>query len=120
MISRAHADQKAIATVELLRPVGAVQLRGPGLPLLGVTAELSSVPHDVSRIWSRALWRDRRPGTSALDGIEYRCRHDDDEIALAIYDRAAGALEVAGSAGVRADLIWFGSVLDRYGLALVD
>ncbi|MGI9090524.1 MAG: RES family NAD+ phosphorylase [Gemmatimonadaceae bacterium] len=120
MISRGHADRKAIASVQVLRPLLVVRLLGAGLPLLGTTAAVSSGPHAASRAWSRALWSDRRGRGAGVDGIQYRCRHDDDEIALAVYDRAAEALEVATSIGVRADRSWFGSVLDRYGLALVD
>lgn len=116
MISRVHVDQKIITTIVLHRPLLVVRAQGAGLPLLGTTAAMVSGAHDASRIWSRALWSH----PAHVDGIQYRCRHDDDQIAVALYYSAANALESIASAGIRADRAWFGSVLDRYNLALVD
>lgn len=55
-----------------------------------------------------------------MDGIQYRARHDNDEIAVAIFDRAADALRVVSTICITADVNWFGKVLDRYHLGLTD
>jgi len=96
--------------------VRVVRSHGAGLARLGTTAELTSGSQDAARVWSRALWSH----PSAPDGVEYRCRHDDDELAVALYDRARASLEEVARAGIRTDRVWFGGVLASYGLALDD
>ena len=69
-----------------------VKLRDEGLAQLGCTANITSSapPYAEPQALSRALWAHAdRP-----DGIQYRCRHDNALVAIALYHRAAGALDV--------------------------
>jgi hypothetical protein len=116
LLSRAALDARELAEIAVTRPLMLVQLFGPGLAVLGATAAVSHGPHDVARRWARALWLH----PDQPDGIAYRCRHDDDELAIALFDRARDALVVRHHAPVRADRAWFGQTLDRYRLALED
>jgi hypothetical protein len=116
LVSRAFVDTRGIAAFALSRALRVARLHGPALAVLGATAAVSSGPHDVARAWARALWAH----PSAPDGLEYRCHHDDAELAVALYDRAADAVEGIWHGGLRDDRRWFGSVLDRYRLALDD
>lgn len=109
-----EADVRAMASFTTTRPLRLVALLGPGLAAAGATAAVTHGPHSVARRWARALWEH----PSAPDGIAYRCRHDDEEIALALFDRARDAIELVESRPLRADRAWFGATLDRYRLAL--
>jgi hypothetical protein len=116
LLSRATFDARRLAEVEARRALRLVALHGPGLAALGATAGVSHGPHAAARRWARACWAH----PAGADGIAYRCRHDDGEHAVALFDRAAGALAVRATRAVRADRGWLGRTLDRYGLALDD
>jgi hypothetical protein len=116
LISRAFVDERGMSGFAPARLLRVVSLRGSGLALIGITADIASGPHDIARTWSRALWEH----PSQPDGIEYRCCHDDDQLAVALFDRAADALHPPQTVPLRADRAWFGSVLSRYGVGLDD
>lgn len=109
-VSESFVTSKAYARLRLTRDLRAVQLRGPGQHTLGVTSAVSSVfPYDVPQAWSKALY----DHLDQPDAIVYRSRHNDDELCLAIFDRAMDALEI--SQGVESDLLasaWFLDALD--------
>ena len=107
-------DARWMAELVTIRPLRLVALLGPGLTAAGATAAVTHGPQSVARRWARAVWEH----PSAPDGIAYHCRHDDGEIALALFDRARDAVELVASHGLRADRAWFGATLDRYRLAL--
>lgn len=115
-ISRTHADRRSMATVRLSRAMTVCLVQGRGLPRLGATAAISAGDQAAARAWSRAIW-EHFPD---IDGLQYRTRYDNDEIALAVYDRASDALELTASVGIRTDRDWFAAVLERYGLGLAD
>lgn len=116
LVSRATFEARAMSDVEVTRALRLVALFGPGLAAVGATAAVSHGPHAVARRWARAFWaHPDRP-----DGIAYRCRHDDDALAVAVFDRAGDALAVRRTGAVREDRMWFGRTLDRYRLALED
>lgn len=113
-IDRATVDARNMAELVTTRALKLVALLGPGLKAAGATAAVPHGPQSVARRWARALWEH----PSAPDGIAYRCRHDDAEIAIALFDRARGALQLIDSRGLREDRAWFGATLDRYQVAL--
>ncbi len=113
-VDRATVDARNLAELVTTRPLRLVALLGAGLKAAGATAAVPHGPQSVARRWARALWEH----PSAADGIAYRCRHDDEEVAVALFDRAADALAVVESRGVRHDRAWFGATLDRYLVAL--
>jgi hypothetical protein len=116
MISRAFADDRGFAEFAIGRPLRVVQSYDAGLARIGATSTIASGVHDIARRWSRAFWEH----PSKPDGIQYRCRHDDGEMAIALYDRCVSALSEAQRFSIREDVVWFGSVLERYRLALDD
>jgi RES domain len=116
VISRAFADTLGFAEFTPRRTLHVVQSYDAGLVRIGATSAIASGAHGIARRWSRAFWEH----PSKPDGIQYRCRHDDGEMAIALYDRCASALREEQRVGIREDTVWFGSVLDRYGLALDD
>jgi hypothetical protein len=83
---------KSHAAIELTEKLQVVRLYGPGLATIGCTAQVTHgpLPYDLPQAWSKALHdHPRRP-----DGIAYRSRHDDDQIAYAIFDRARSKLVI--------------------------
>jgi hypothetical protein len=87
---------REIAALRLSRPLRVIPLLGHHLAQLRATAAVASGPYGVSRSWSHALfqWRD---DDGPVDGLLYPSRHDDEQRCLALFDRAAGALEVVST-----------------------
>jgi hypothetical protein len=115
-ISEGFVRSKAYAALPLLRPLRAVRLRGYGLAPIGATASICSSPsYDAPQLWSRALYAHPRH----LDAILYGSRHDDDQLCLAVFDRAKDAF---GEPAIECNLLdteWFLDLMDLYGLGLL-
>jgi len=97
------------------RALQLVELHGPGLSILGATAEVtaSPPPYDLPQAWSAALHN--HPGT--FDGIAYRARHDNSEICYALFDRSRTAIaEVERKDNLQED--WFYEILEYYSVGL--
>jgi hypothetical protein len=117
LIETADLAARALAEVEVERDLRLVALHGAGLRRLGATAAVCTGPYVVSRAWALAL----HGHPSRPDGIRYRARHEDDGFAIALFDRAADAIAVTGSAALvlpdrMGDLVAW---LDRYGMGLL-
>jgi RES domain len=96
-VSAALVAARGLARVTVRRPLQCVDLTGPGLARIGADARLAAGPHRVTQRWSLALWR--HPATA--DGIVYRSRRDPSELAVAVYDRAAGKITVETLGGLK-------------------
>ncbi|HEX8693746.1 MAG TPA: RES family NAD+ phosphorylase [Longimicrobium sp.] len=105
---------RSLATVAVLRDLRLVSLHGPALVRMGATAEAASGDYALSRAWALALWEH----PSAPDGIAYRCRHDDSVFAIALYDRAAAAIEPRSSTPLDRQLTLLGRLARRYGFGM--
>ena len=92
------------------------ELHGPGLAVVGATAEVtaSPPPYDLPQAWSAALHR--HPGI--LDGTAYRARHDDSEICYAFFDRSRTRIEEIDRVDKLLETDWFYDLLDRYSVGL--
>lgn len=77
--------------VRVRRDLRLAQLRGSGLSWRGVTASVSATVRyaESQKLSARIHGEPSKPA-----GIEYRCRHDNDQIAVALFDRAKTTLEV--------------------------
>lgn len=89
-IDWADLERRGLAKVEARKPIQVVDLTGAGLARLGADNRLATGEHSVSRSWSASLYQHPR----SPDGIAYRCRHDPDRVAVAVFDRAAPKLTV--------------------------
>lgn len=82
---RAHTSVR----VDVLEPLRLARLRGRGLSWHGVTASVSSTTlYKETQALSGRIHAD----PSQPDGIEYRCRHDDDQVAVALFGRGGEAV----------------------------
>jgi RES domain len=89
---------------------------GRGLAPLGATGAITMADSHVA---ARALSETLHAADVLLDGIRFRVRHDPDETAVAIFDRAADALAaVTELVPMLADAGTLGQLLDAYQLAL--
>lgn len=107
--------QKACAALALQREVRLIELHGPGAAVIGATAELchAAPPYDLPQAWSSAL----HAHPVQADGLAYRARHNDDEICVALFDRAQDAITIARRER-NLDADWFYELAERYGLGL--
>ena len=100
---------KAYAQLEVLAPLIVIDFDGPGLPILGATAEVvhGPPPYALPQCWSKALKTHRLHP----DGIAYTARHDPDEECFALFDGAPVrvALEIE-----ELDDTWFWGLADHY------
>jgi hypothetical protein len=89
IVDRTLLGSRALTVLRNRRALSVVRLHGPGLARAGATAEVTHGPdYGLARAWSLALWSH----PSRPDGILYSSRHDDDEICLAVFDRASDAI----------------------------
>jgi hypothetical protein len=110
----AEIQQRSFTTVRLQREVTLVQLHGPGLNMLDITADIVDGDLDICGELARSLWE----RTERVDGLEYRSRHDNGEIVVALFDRAedAIALESTNPLGMYHELVV--ENIERYGVGL--
>lgn len=101
-----------------VRALRLVDLTGPGLLQIGSDARLASGDYHVAQRWSRALYTH----PSVVDGLCYPARRDPSCTSVALFDRAADALDPSGAVGLlsRAAARIVGDALDTYDLALID
>ena len=116
LITRAEMAKRVLTTFNVLRELRLAKVRDEGLAGIGCTAEMTSSPNPYTdpQQLSRDLWLH----PDQPDGIQYRCRHDNGLLAIALYDRASNALSVYHSENLLDDharLLDWGS---RYGFDL--
>jgi hypothetical protein len=107
-------DARSISTGRMTRELRLVQLHGSGLGRLHITVEVAHGAHPPCRALALELWKHR----AAVDGIAYRSRFDNDELCIALFDRASDAVTITGTVGLRADARWFQAVIDKYDVGV--
>ncbi len=107
--------QKRQAVFKVLEPLQMARLHGEGLAWFGVTAaQIAEDDHRVTQTLARRLHEDFR-----VDGNHYRSRFDNDELCMALFDRADAKIELI-SEGDSIDKAWVGRILARRGYRLID
>lgn len=116
IVPRADLASRSASTVVLRRELRLLQLHSEGLVFLGLDA---AFPHWAEYAECQQLafevW-ERHPG---IDGIEYRSRWNDRLHCVALYDRAAGSVEVVGSMKLLSDLAPVRTILRRYDIGVI-
>ena len=84
-----------VGQIAVTRNLTLLDLRGSGAMRAGSVAALAKVPdHALAREWSRHFYE--QPAYGACDGLLYSGVHNDED-AVALYERAAGALSCPAS-----------------------
>jgi hypothetical protein len=116
LVTRDELSPRRLTTFRLRRGLNLVSLYGSGLARLGCTADITSSlpPYEGPQQMARALWEHAdRP-----DGLSYLCRHDNALFALALFDRAADALEFVRTEQLVGDRVRLLAWSDRYGFRI--
>lgn len=115
-VDRADLAQRRWSRLRTVRPLRLLPLHGRHLAQAGATAEVTHGPadrYDLPRRWSSAAH------AAGFDGIEYRSRHDDDQLCVALFERRDPAVVPSGPPND-----WFSNlsvlarILDRYAMEL--
>jgi len=86
-----RVQQKRQAAFKVLEPLQLAKLHGEGLEWFGVTAaQIAEADYAVPQSLARRIHADL-----PVSGIQYRSRFDNDELCVALFDRADGKLELA-------------------------
>jgi hypothetical protein len=109
MIDPALLSRKGLIRLEVLQPATLIAFDGPGLAILGATAEVvhGGLPYDAPQAWSKAL----RAHPIGAHGIAYGARHDPAETCYALFDTVS-VREIARDEDL--DVDWFWEVADIY------
>jgi len=110
-----RAEQKRQAAFRTLEPLQVAKLHGEGLAWFGVTAaQIAEADYVVPQSLSRKIH-----AVFPVDGIQYRSRFDNDELCVALFDRADAKLELLAEAEP-IDKAWARQTLNRRGYRLID
>ncbi len=119
LITAADLDRFHVAVVTPSRPLRLVDLRGAHLRALGLSAEIwAGRDYERSRQWSR--WFYGHPDQAA--GILYPCRHNPEQLAIALFDRAASEVRADDGESLMSPRFAtsVAKLMTEYGLALDD
>jgi hypothetical protein len=114
ILSLADLDTRAITTFRLQRPVQLVQMHSDGLAKLGLTADMVHGTYEVCGRLARTLWEH----ADTPDGIEYRSRHDDQQLCIALFNRDEESIVVEATEKLTDDIPRLQNLLRRYDVKL--
>ncbi len=102
----------AVTTLALSRDLRLVDLHGgDAVGALGATGVIGVGPQSLARRWSNAI----HAHPEEPDGIEYRCRHNSDEVAVALFDRVREASLISiGVVSLVSDIVWLTAMRARH------
>lgn len=102
----------AVTTLALSRDLRLVDLHGgDAVGALGATGVIGVGPQSLARRWSQAI----HAHPEEPDGIEYRCRHNSDEVAVALFDRVGEASLISiGVVSLVSDIVWLTAMRARH------
>jgi hypothetical protein len=119
IVTETELAQRQVCRLSAGRPLRLADLTGEGLARLGADERLcAGDEYEIAQCWSSALWQH----PALADGLLYRARHDPARFAVALFDRAAGDLQVA-PAGCLLDAEHQANLeqlLDVYGFGLIS
>jgi hypothetical protein len=108
-------EQKRHAAFNVSAPLRLAKLHGEGLAWFGVTAsQIAESDYAVPQALSRRIH-----AAFPIDGIQYRSRFDNDELCVALFDRADARIELIAE-GEPIDKAWTRQTLIRRGYRLID
>ena len=115
LVAQSEIEIRSLCALTLLDDLALVRLHGPGLRIMRTDASATSGSYKNSGRWSAAL-HEHRDGP---DGILYRGTRDNDELAVALFERASAKVEKGTSVPLLDDPSRLGAILDHYGAGLV-
>ena len=92
VLKLSFVQKRSISEVVTTAPLRLSSLHGPGMARVGANSAVSSGSYAVAQSWALAL----HDHSAIVDGIAYRSKHDDDEISIALFDRARTRISIGG------------------------
>jgi hypothetical protein len=114
LVAISELATRSMCSFTALRQVNLVPLHGRHLAALGATASVTSGDYAIAQQWSRAL----HDHPAQPDGIKFRATHDNDEFAVALFERAAASIDDGFSTPLLADPVLLGEILNHYRAGL--
>lgn len=114
LVSREEVAKRRISEIATRRELRFMTLHGSGLARVGADSGVASGPYRISRTWARALWKHE----DQVDGIQYRARHDDEFLSVALFDRAQNEVVPSRPPAELAD-VFLADMAERYGFGLI-
>jgi len=114
-IARTYLATRKLSVLHLERSVTVTKLHGNGLARNHANSEISAIePYTSSQQFSRALFLH----SNAVAGLSYRCRHDNEQIAWALFDRSEHLLARIDipDTTLDQDEDWLEQLQDRYDI----
>ncbi len=115
LIDPAFLAIKAYVRMEAVAELILVKLAGPGLAILGATAEVvhAGLPYDAPQTWSKAI----HGSFGGIHGIAYHARHDDEALCYALFDSSRPLVQES-ERRLDLDQDWFWRLALRYKVGL--
>jgi hypothetical protein len=113
-VALSFLELRSISLIEVSAEIRLVSVHGPGLAKLGATAVVTSGPHAIAQLWSRAIY----DHPAAPDGVAYRSNHDNGELCVALFDRAEPSLATVSTSPLTKDRPRLAGMLQRYDVGL--
>ncbi|MDB5036312.1 MAG: hypothetical protein JWQ98_3553 [Chlorobi bacterium] len=114
LLSMVDLVERSISAGHCTRGIRLARLHGAGLKRLSISAGTVHGSHPPCRRLALALHQHPQQ----IDGIAYRSYFDNDEICVALFDRAAGAITIGTTEGLMDDRRRLGNILDKYDVRL--
>lgn len=115
-ITSQELSRRGLCELVCDRPLRLVDLTGKGLARVGVDARICvGDDYPLSQLWSKAF----HDHPSRVDGLLYRCRHDPEQIAAAIFYGTARWTELSRSTWLSLGLV-LRDILNAYNFALIE
>jgi hypothetical protein len=114
-VDRTDLAQRRWSRLRTVRPLRVLPLYGRYLAQVGATAEVTHGPadrYDLPRRWSSAV------RVAGFDGIEYRSRHDDDQLCVALFEGGDPVVPSGPPNDWLSNPTLLARILDRYGMEL--
>jgi hypothetical protein len=114
LLALSDLEARSLTKFRLERQVRVVRMHSDGLAKLGLTAEAIHGDYEDCGLLAHTLW-----GNSvAPDGLEYRSRHDDEQLCIALFDRAADSIVAEETEGLTGDTQRLVELMRRYGVGI--
>jgi hypothetical protein len=110
LVAQSELKARSLCRFTVMRDLRLVRLYGPSMSSIDATAAITAGHYAPSQRWSQAIWLH----PESPDGILYRATHDNDKLALVLFDRAQDRIDGGATAPLLSDLILLGRVLDHY------
>lgn len=118
ILQKSDLRNYCLTRIQTRKTLRLAHCHGEGLKRNGLDSRISSY---VDRSSTQSIVREFHDHNDKPDGLIYRARHDDDQMSIALFERASAKL-----AEPEQPVSWMNAgsnldeVLDRYGIALID